>query len=123
MKLRTAVVAALCISLVCGIAGAQAYAQGAQITVYNPMGTPPPIQMREMAPRLDTIEGKTIYFVNTGFPNSGPFFEVMAEWFRDNHPSVNTVVIGSGGGMSNISDAVRKELREKADAVLFGLGH
>jgi hypothetical protein len=87
------------------------------------MGTPPPIEMREMAPRLDTINGKTIYLVNTGFPNSGPFMEVMREWFRDNHPTVNVVVIGSGGGMSNISPAVRQELSEKADAVLFGLGH
>jgi hypothetical protein len=52
MKLHMVVVAALCIGLVCGIAGAQVYAQGTQITVYNPMGMPPPIQMKAMAPRL-----------------------------------------------------------------------
>jgi len=121
MKLRAAVVAALCIGLVCGIAGVQAYAQG-QITVYNPMGTPPPIKMRPMAPRLDTINGKTIFLINTGFPNSGPFMEVMREWFKENHPSVNIEIRGSMG-MENISDAVREEIREKADAVLFGLGH
>jgi hypothetical protein len=37
------------------------------ITVLNPMGTPPPITPRQMASRMETLEGKTIYFVNTGY--------------------------------------------------------
>jgi len=122
MKLRTAVIAALCIGLVCGIAGAQAYAQGARVTVYNPMGTPPPIQMKAMAPRLDTLDGKTIYLVNTGFPNSDNYMAVLQEWFKDNHPKTNTVIIRSQG-MGNLTEASREEIKAKADAVLFGLGH
>ena len=122
MKLRMAAVAALCIGLVCGIAGTQAYAQGTQITVYNPMGTPAPIQMKAMAPRLDTLDGKTIYLVNTGFPNSGPFMEVMRDWFKEHHPKTNIVIVASGNMMS-ISAALRDEIAEKADAVFFGLGH
>jgi len=84
MKLRMAAIAALCIGLVCGIASTQVFAQGAQITVYNPMGTPPPIQMKAMAPRLDTLDGKTIYLFTAGFPNSDNFMIVMKEWFPDN---------------------------------------
>jgi len=118
MNLRLAVFAALCVVLVCGIAGTQGYAQS-QITVYNPMGTPPPFPVKAMAPRLDRIDGKTIYLVNTGFPNSGPFMEVMKEWFADNHPKVNAVVVTS----MNMTPALRTELTEKADAVFFGLGH
>jgi hypothetical protein len=121
MKLRTAVVAFLCIGLVCGIAGAQAFAQGARITVLNPMGTPPPIQMRAMAPRLNTIEGKTIYLVNTGFPNSDNFMAVLKEWFAENHPKTNTVILNAG--MENLQPAQWTEIGEKADAVIFGLGH
>ena len=121
MKLRTAVVAALCIGLVCGIAGTQAFAQGGKITVLNPMGTPPPIQMRAMAPRLDTIDGKTIYLVNTGFPNSDNFMAVLQEWFKDNNPKTNTVVIRAS--MENLQPAQWDEIKDKADAVIFGLGH
>jgi len=121
MKLRTAVVAALCISLVCGIASIQGFAQGARVTVLNPMGTPPPIQMRAMAPRLDTIDGKTIYLVNTGFPNSDHFMAVLQEWFKDNHPKTNTVIFRAG--MENLSEAQWEEIGEKADAVLYGIGH
>ena len=122
MKLRTVVVAALCIGLVCGIAVMQGYAQGGKVTVYNPMGTPPPIQMRAMAPRLDTIDGKTIYLVNTGFPNSDNFMDVLKEWFADNHSKTNIVVIRAQG-MENITPAQKTEIGEKADAVIFGLGH
>jgi hypothetical protein len=117
MKLRMTVIAALCVSLVCGIAAAQGYAQAAKITVYNPMGTPPPIKMKAMAPRLDTINGKTIFLVSTGFPNSREFLEVMADWFRDNHPTVKTEV--KTGGFASLRD----EIAERADVVFLGVGH
>jgi hypothetical protein len=121
MKLRIAVVVALCIGLVSGIASTQAYAQGAQITVYNPMGKPPPIEMKAMAPRLDTLDGKTIYLVNTGFPNSDLFMYAARDWFAEHYPKTSTVIVSTG--MTNISEPVLNEIREKADAVLFGLGH
>jgi len=119
MKMRIAVTALLCIGLVCGIVGMQGHAQGAKITVFNPMGTPPPIQMKAMAPRLDTLDGKTIYMLSTGFPNSDNFLEVLKEWFADNYPKVNTVVSHEMG----VSAALKTEISEKADAVFFAVGH
>jgi len=117
MKIRMSVIAVLCISLVCGIATTQGYAQAAKITVYNPMGTPPPIQMKAMAPRIDRIDGKTIFLVSTGFPNSREFLEVMTDWFKDNHPTVKTEI--RNGGFA----ALREEIREKADVVFLAVGH
>jgi len=119
MKLRVAVVLVLCIGLVCGVTGMQGNAQGAKITVYNPMGTPPPIQMKTMAPRLDTLDGKTIYMVTSGFPNSDNFLAVLKEWFADNHPKVNIVI----SNVMNLSQAMKDEIKEKADAVFFAVGH
>ena len=119
MKLHIAATAALCISLVCGIASTQGYAQGAKITVYNPMGTPPAIQMKAMAPRLNTLDGKTIYLLSSGFPNSDNFLAVLKEWFADNHPKVN-IVISNAMGMSA---ALKAEINEKGDAVLIAVGH
>jgi hypothetical protein len=121
MKLRRELILALCIGLVCSVAGTETYAQGGKITVYNPMGAPPPIKMKSMAPRLDTIDGKTIYLVSTGFPNSREFMEVMQEWFADNHPKVTTVIRTMG--MSNMPRNLKEEISQKADAVFFGLGH
>jgi hypothetical protein len=78
--------------------------------------------MKAMAPRLNTLDGKTILLVNTGFPNSDNFMAVLQEWFKDNHPKTN-VVITRAAGMGNLSPANREDIEKKADAVLFGLGH
>ena len=37
------------------------------ITVLNPLGTPPSIPLHPMAPRLHTLEGKTLYIVDDGY--------------------------------------------------------
>jgi len=122
MKVRTAVVAVLCIGLVCGIAAIQGYAQGGKITVYNPMGTPPPIKMKAMAPRLNTLDGKTIYLVSTGFPNSVEFMDVMQAWLKDNYPKTNTVRVNTGMSYP-LAANIKAQIKENADAVFFGLGH
>ena len=129
MKLRLGVIAVLCISLsyvLWGI-GSQANAQGRaasaqpEITVLNPMGTPPPIEAKQMAPRLDTLEGKTIYFVNTGYIGTDRLMAVMTDWFKANYPKTNIVM--ARGSMTSISPEVMKEIGEKADAAIVGLGH
>ncbi len=137
MKLRTAVIAALCIGLCCcsfSTLSSQAYAQSRsaaaankvvmpQITVLNPMGTPPPIQLKPQAPRLDTLDGKTIYFVNTGYIGTDRLMEVMSDWFKANYPKTNVVVKRSAGGMTGVDKNLWAEIAEKGDAAIVGLGH
>ena len=137
MKLRVAVIAILCIGLFCSIqyVGDQVYAQGKKaapaikavvmpkITVLNPMGTPPAIQAKQMVPRLATLEGKTIYFVNTGYIGTDRLMAVMTDWFKDNYPKTNIVVKRSAGGMTGVDKALWAEMAEKADAAIVGLGH
>ena len=40
---------------------------GTKIRVMNPMGYPPKITQLGMAPRLDTLDGKTVYLVDCRF--------------------------------------------------------
>ena len=137
MKLRIAVIAMLCIGLFCSIQylDHHAYAQAKRaatagravvmprITVLNPMGTPPPITLKPQAPRLNTLDGKTIYFLNTGYIGTDRLMAVMTDWFKANYPKTNVVVKSGGGGMTRISEAMLKEIGEKADAAIVGLGH
>jgi hypothetical protein len=118
----------LCIGLFCGIQSAsdQVYAQGkkapeAKITVLSPLGTPPPITAKPMAEPLSTLDGKTIYLVNTGFPNTERLMQEYKTWFQANYPK--TTIVDQRTGMSNLTPALKKELGEKADAVIFALGH
>jgi hypothetical protein len=86
MKLRLAVIAILCIGLFCGIqVSAQNKAAAMpKITVLTPLGTPPPVTVKPMAEPLSTLDGKTIYLVNTGFVNTDRLIDEFKIWFQAN---------------------------------------
>jgi hypothetical protein len=75
-----------------------------------------------MAPRLDTLNGKTVYLVNQGFGGSDLFLEQFQAWFADNMPAVKTVARRKTGFIfrDDTSD-LWKEIKEKGDAVIFGV--
>jgi hypothetical protein len=139
MKLRIAVIVILCIGLIGSVSmlSHQTYAQGKiaassnrpaampKITVLNPMGTPPPITLKPQAPRLNALEGKTIYFINTGFIGTDRLMSVMMDWFKANYPKTNLVYkdYTSGAGLAELSKELWTEISEKGDAAIVGLGH
>jgi hypothetical protein len=129
MKLRIAAIAILCIGLFCsfGVLNDQVYAQAnksaePKITVLSPMGTPPPVIVKPMAEPLSTLDGKTIYLVNTGFVNTDRLMAEFTKWFQANYPKT-TIVNPPKIGMSNLPANLKAELKEKADGVIFALGH
>jgi len=75
-----------------------------------------------MAPRLDSLENKTIYLVDTGFAGGKEFLEEVQKWFNENMPSVKTVVHIKSGNAFSDSPELWVELKEKADGVVFGVG-
>ena len=50
-----------------------------KITVMNPVGYPPKITPKPMAPRLDSLDGKTVYLVDPRFDDSGLFLHQVQE--------------------------------------------
>lgn len=75
-----------------------------------------------MAPRLDTLDNKTLYLVDTGFAGGMEFFEEMKVWFKDNMPSVKIVLHRKSGNAFVDSPELWPELKKKADGVIFGVG-
>jgi len=49
------------------------------------------IPRESLAPRLDTLDGKTIYLVDIGYGGSYKFMQAIQRWFEKNMPSVKTV--------------------------------
>jgi hypothetical protein len=119
MKMRIAILSVLCMSLVC--IGTQVYAQQQKITVLNPMGTPPPIQVKEMAPRMAGMDGKTLYLINSGYVNTDRLIAEFQAYFKEHYPKTN-IVLGRSG-MDNIQQNVLNEIAQKADGVIVALGH
>ena len=89
----------------------------------NPRGVPPPINLIPMAPRLSTLEGKTVYLVDTGFHGSDALLEQVAGWFSRNMPSVTTVFRRKAGPYAEDDPKLWAEIKAKGNAVIMAVGH
>lgn len=83
----------------------------------NPQGIPGPVEVQGLAPRLETIKGKTIYVVvcEAG-PQTGPFLE---KYLKDNYPDTNWIRI-QHNGFGPADPAEDGDLLTRADAVIGG---
>ena len=122
-NLSAFLIAALCLGLFLSIQ-VQAASSEEEITVLTPLGHPPNIKLKKMAPRLDTLDGKTIYVVDDGFVGGDNLLFEMVDWFKANYPKTNVLYKRKGGGGFETEDpALWAEMKEKADAIIIGLGH
>jgi len=89
----------------------------------NPRGTPPPIQLIPMARRLDSLNRKTVWLVDTGFEGGGMLLEQIRLWFNQNMPTVNAVFRRKAGPYMEDDPVLWKEIKEKGDAAIMAVGH
>jgi hypothetical protein len=95
-----------------------------KITVLNP--TPPNrmVDREPLTPRLDTLEGKTIFLVDIGWggPQAAPsIYEEMKTWFAQNMPSVKVEIRTIKGSYMQEQPELLKEISEKGNAAMFGI--
>jgi hypothetical protein len=89
----------------------------------NPHGMPPAIQLVPMAPRLASLDNKTIYLVSDGFPGADHFLDQISVWFKKNKPSVATEYRLKKGGFADEDPALWAEIKAKGNAVIMAIGH
>lgn len=94
-----------------------------KLTVLSPMGTPPAVKLLAMAPRPKSLEGKTVYFVDDGFPGTDILLKEMVAWFNQNIPGVHAIYRRKTGGFPQVDPALWAEIKAKGDAVVMGVGH
>jgi hypothetical protein len=94
-----------------------------QLTVLNPTGFPPRVTGKAMAPRLDTLDGKTVYLVDCRFDDSDLFLAQMQAWFADHLPRVRTVLKPISNVYLKDDPATWAEIKARGHAAVVGVGH
>jgi hypothetical protein len=94
------------------------------ITVLNPAIESQMVDRLPLSPRLDTLDGKTIYLVdiNWGGPEAAySVFEEIKSWFEKNKPSAKIVIKRKAGSYTTDDPALWKEIKSNANAAMIGI--
>jgi hypothetical protein len=93
------------------------------ITVLNPAGFPPRVTKKPLAPRVGTLEGKTVYLVDCRFDDSDIFLGQMQAWFAERMPGVNTVLKRISSVYLRDDPTTWEEIKARGHAAILGVGH
>lgn len=95
------------------------------ITVLNPAVSTHVADRVPLAPRLNTLDGKTIYLVDTdweGLGHNTMVLEEMQKWFAKHMPKVKTIIRVKKGGYIQDDPALWKEIAENGgDGMIIGV--
>jgi hypothetical protein len=94
-----------------------------KLTVLDPTGYPPKISAKPLAPRLDTLDGRTVYLVDCRFDDSGLFLEQMQAWLAEHLPSVRTVLKPISSVYLVDDPKTWEEVKARGHAAILGVGH
>ncbi len=94
-----------------------------KLTVLSPVGFAPKVTTKDLARRLDSLDGKTVYLVDCRFDDSDVFLTQMQAWFSEHMPAVQTVVKPISSVYLKDDPATWEEIRAKGHAAIVGVGH
>jgi len=92
-----------------------------KLTVHDPRGYPPSVTGKQLAPRLQSLDGKILFLVDCLFDNSDVFMDQLQRWFAEHLPTVRIKSIKpreSWVDDPEMRDAVVRE----GDAAILGVG-
>ena len=98
-------------------------ADNAKIVVFNPRGLQPEIRKIPMAPRQASLDGKTVYIVDTKYPNTKPFVNELLAALQAKYPKTTWVLRDKYAGYMDDDPNLWKEIKEKAAGAIVLVGH
>lgn len=91
------------------------------LSVHDPRGYPPVVTAKRLAPRLPSLEGRTLHLVDCLFDNSEVFMQQLQAWFAEHLPSVKTEIVKPHESWVD-DPALRERVVREADAAVFAVG-
>ena len=95
----------------------------AKVVVHNPMGYPPKVSGKPLAPRLDSLDGRTVCLVDCRFDDSDVLLKSVQAWLGENLPAVKTVYKPIRNVYTKDDPLTWQEIKDSADAAIIGVGH
>ncbi len=122
--MRTRAVCILIAVLIAAFASSLAWAaDDAKIVVMNPRGIQPEIRKIPMATRPATLDGKTVYIVDTKYPNTKPFVNELFAALQAKYPKTTWIVRDKYAGYMDDDPNLWKEIKAKDACAIVLLGH
>jgi hypothetical protein len=94
-----------------------------KIVVLSPVGFPPKVIRKTAAPRLESLNGKTIYLVDCRFDDSIELLKQVQAWFAQHMPGVTTRIVSLSSTYQKDDPKTWAEIKEHGDAAIVGVGH
>jgi hypothetical protein len=94
-----------------------------RLTVLNPMGFPPRVNPKPLAPRLDALDGKTIFLVDCRFDDADLLLKQLQDWFVENLPNVNTQLVQLSSVYTKDDPELWTRIKSEGHAAIVGVGH
>jgi hypothetical protein len=114
---------ALGILLLASLFAGLAPAQDTTITVMNPRGILPQIRQIPMAVRPATLDGKTIYIVDSRYPRTREFVEELFQVLKEKYPKTSWVLRDKFGGYIDDDPKLWAEIKERGHGMIMTIGH
>ncbi len=93
------------------------------LQVRNPLGYPPKVAAKSMAPRLESLDGKRIFIVDPRFDDGTNLLLRLIAWFEEHLPDVEIEHVELPGNYLGDFTEVWDDLRQRGDAAIIGVGH
>lgn len=106
-----------------GIAVARPVVTEDRIVVHNPVGYPPRVTHKTAAPRLSSLDGKTIYLIDSRFDDSIDLLRQIQAWFASHMPGVIIKLVSVAGTYSRDDQELWTEVKKNGHAAIIGVGH
>ena len=94
-----------------------------KIVVMNPRGVKPEIRKIPMAARPATLDGRTVYIVDTKYPNTKPFVNELFAALKAKYPKTTWILRDKFAGYMDDDPNLWKEIKEKDACAIVLLGH
>jgi hypothetical protein len=92
-----------------------------KLSVLNPLGFPPLVKGRGLAPGLDRLDGKKLFLVDVGFENSDNFMLQLEGWLGTHEPGVRTEIV-RWRDQHRPDPELCERIKHEGDAAILGVG-